>query len=271
MKVGKVDILAHADGVAQTESPAHRDVREVSPTRTSVTKQELRGAIERALTKTEGHRPSSRLVDVLTAQASLETASGDRMYNFNFGGIKGAGPSGMTAVLKTREVLDGKEVVIHDGFRAYRSLDEGALDYVKLLERRFGAALEPASRGDVAGFAAALKKSGYYTASVADYTKGLTSLMGDRGTSAAPAPAHSTNPSIAADEAWRTAQHHSMDLSTLPLDASALRLGAASFPLTSDRLAAVEGALDTNQWLSAMGPSFGTHHRAPELDEEDDS
>ncbi len=159
--------------------------RDVEARRTPVTRADLRAAIGRALERTEGKRPSGSLVDVLTAQASLETASGQQMYNYNFGGIKGRAPDGSSATYRTKEVVDGHEVSIRDGFRAYRSLDEGALDYVRTMKSRFGAAMSPAEHGDVAGFAHALKKSGYYTASEADYAKGLTSLLGSSAISQA--------------------------------------------------------------------------------------
>ncbi|MBX3186738.1 MAG: hypothetical protein KF819_06970 [Labilithrix sp.] len=161
--------------------PAGPAAREVAPERTRVDREQIRGAIRRALAHTEGAPPPEQLVDVLTAHASLETASGDRMYNFNFGGIKGRGPSGATAKCRTREVIEGREIVIRDGFRAYGSLDEGALDYVRTMKTRFGGALAPAARGDVAGFAGALKRAGYYTASEADYARGLTGLLGASG------------------------------------------------------------------------------------------
>jgi len=71
-----------------------------------------------------------------------------------------------------------REVVIKDGFRAYSSLDEGAVDYVRTMKSQFSSALAPAARGDINGFAAELKRSHYYTASEADYARGLNSLIG---------------------------------------------------------------------------------------------
>lgn len=171
-----------AGGVAPVAS------RQVAAHATHATMPQLRAAIARACTKVNGRAPSARFLDVLTAQAAVETGRGEHMYNWNFGGIKGSAPSGGTAVLRTKEILDGKEVVIHDGFRAYASIDEGATDYVALLRRRFGAAVDAAQRGDVDGFAHALKASGYYTASVDDYaaalrgvTKELSKLHGAAG------------------------------------------------------------------------------------------
>lgn len=166
-------------GMHGSASGASREVREVEAKQTSVSHGDIRKAIEHALAAETGHSPSAKTVDVLTAHASLETASGARMFNYNFGGIKGAGPSGETARYKTHEVIEGKEVTIRDGFRAYGSLDEGAADYVRLMRGRFGAAVGAAERGDLDGFAHALKTSGYYTADESKYASALHALSGD--------------------------------------------------------------------------------------------
>lgn len=226
-------------GPSQGVASAPAVVRQVAPQQTKVTRADLRAAIGRALERTDGQRPPAQLVDVLTAHASLETASGDRMYNFNFGGIKGASPSGCTAACRTREVVNGKEIVIRDGFRAYASLDEGALDYVRTMKTRFGAALAPAARGDVAGFASALKRSHYYTASEADYARGLTSLMG------APIGHASSGAKVSL---------------------------ATDLGLSSSLLSRVSDSLDAERWLGAMPTSFSSSSsRAHDAsDEEDD-
>ena len=149
---------------------------EVDVQRTSVSRADLRGAIGRAHQKITGSAPSPALLDVLTAHASLETGSGAKMYNFNFGGIKGASPSGETARMRTKEVIGGHEIEIRDGFRSYRTLDEGALDYVRLMRNRFGAAVARAEAGDIDGFAHALKQAHYYTADESKYASALRGL-----------------------------------------------------------------------------------------------
>ncbi len=226
--------VAASHGVERAAGAA----KQVAPQRTPVTRSELRAAIGRALERTDGARPSDDLVNVLTAHASLETASGDKMYNFNFGGIKGTSPSGSTAVCRTHEVLGGKDVTIRDGFRAYASLDEGALDYVRTMKSQFGGALVPASRGDVVGFAGALKRAHYYTASEADYARGLTSLIGTP-----PGGTHAAVP-------------------------SPTKLG-----LSTGALARVEGSLDAERWLGVSPTSLSpsASHRRQAADEEDDS
>jgi hypothetical protein len=217
--------------------------RQVEPQRTPVTRADLRAAIGRALERTDGKRPADELVNVLTAHASLETASGDRMYNFNFGGIKGASASGATAVCRTHEVLGGKDVVIKDGFRAYGSLDEGALDYVRTMKSRFSGALAPAARGDVTGFASALKQAHYYTASEADYARGLNSLIG--------APMGQTSAASA----------------TSGLAAVATN----KFGLSTAALSRVSDSLDAERWLGAVPTSLsGSPSHAHKVSEDED-
>lgn len=166
-------------GNIASTSPIERSQRtEVEVQKTAVSQADLRGAINRAHQKLTGRTPSAALLDTLTAHASLETGSGGQMYNYNFGGIKGASPAGETAKMRTKEVYGGKEVEIRDGFRSYRTLDDGATDYVRLMRDRFGAAVAKAEAGDVDGFAHALKQSHYYTADETKYASALRGLAG---------------------------------------------------------------------------------------------
>ena len=152
--------------------------KSVEPAQTPVSRADLRNAIATAYKTVTGKAASANVLDTLTAHASLETGSGGSMYNFNFGGIKGTSPTGETAKTRTKEVIDGKEVEIRDGFRAYHSLADGALDYVKLMKGRFGGAVSKAESGDLDGFAHALKQANYYTADETKYASALHSLSG---------------------------------------------------------------------------------------------
>lgn len=169
---------------------------EVPVQATPVTRAEIRASIARAYQKVKGQVASEATLDILTAQASLETASGSKMNNFNFAGIKGHGPTGATAKYNTFEVIDGKTIHLVDGFRAYDSLDQGAVDYVDTLGKRFGSALSRAELGDVTGFAHELKRSGYYTASEDSYRDALVGIVGHKLDAAAGAggPIHTAPP-----------------------------------------------------------------------------
>ncbi len=138
----------------------------------------VRSALARALQDATGVPPNAHTLNVLSAQVSLETAGGQQMFNFNFGGIKGASPQGDTATYMTREVLGGKDMHLAQGFRAYSSLDAGARDYIAVLRARFPGAFAQASAGNIDGFAHALKQAHYYTAPEAEYAAGLRHAAG---------------------------------------------------------------------------------------------
>lgn len=152
--------------------------REVPLERTPATRAEIRAAIARAEQRLTGGPARPGVVDLATAQACLETGSGRHMFNFNFGGIKGTGPSGMTASSATHEWEGGERVRTRARFRAYESLDEGAEDFLSLLHRRYAPAVDAAARGDVDGFAHALKAGGYFTGPEGRYANDLRGLLG---------------------------------------------------------------------------------------------
>jgi hypothetical protein len=180
--------------------------REVETRATPLTTGQIQTALGAAYKKLHGRAPPRELLDMLTAQVCTETASGARMHDFNFGGIKGQSASGLTAKVRTKEILDGKEVSIRDGFRAYRSAVEGATDYVAFLERRFPKALEAASKGDVDGYVGALKAGRYFTADQTAYAnavrshRDVTVRAGDLGETALPGAGASVEAGPTADE-----------------------------------------------------------------------
>lgn len=157
----------------QDERPA----REVGAKKTPLAPAQIEASITKAYTALHGEKPSASFVKVLSAQVFHETGLGEKMHNYNFGGIKGVSPEGMTAKTRTREVLEGKEVTLRDGFRAYSNATEGAKDYVAFLERRYPKAAEAAERGDAEGFVRSLKAGKYFTADEAAYTHAVKSLM----------------------------------------------------------------------------------------------
>jgi hypothetical protein len=98
------------------------------------------------------------------------------MFNFNFGGLKGAGPGGLSVSQRTTEGYGPTSRRIVDQFRAYGSVDEGAKDYVRLLINRYGDAVSAAERGDAAGFVQGLKQRGYFTGDPAAYERNIKSI-----------------------------------------------------------------------------------------------
>lgn len=155
--------------------------RAVAPERTPLSQGEIREALGAAYERTTGRRASDATLDVLTAHVSLETARGQRMFNYNFGGIKGASPEGATARYQTHEVFHGKRVKLEQPFRAYATAESGAADYLNLLRRRFPDAVAAADAGDARGFADRLGRAGYFTAPPSEYAAALERLAAAAG------------------------------------------------------------------------------------------
>jgi flagellar protein FlgJ len=142
------------------------------PCKTVASVADLRAAICAGYEALVGHAPSPNLLGMITAQACLETGSGASMYNWNFGGIKGSGTDG-TVSLRTHEVIGGVDTVMRQNFRAYKTLADGATDFVRLIVTHYQNALPAAEAGDCTAYATALKARGYFTASAASYAAGL--------------------------------------------------------------------------------------------------
>jgi hypothetical protein len=153
-----------------------REAALVPATRTRLSGAEAASALGTAWEQTTGRAASPRTLSILTGQWAHETGRGASMLNYNFGGIKGSGPSGMSTVYRTREGSGAGEVRITDRFRAYGSAAEGATDYVSLLVRRYPEAVQAAEQGDPGRFVQALKARGYFSGDEASYIKSVSAL-----------------------------------------------------------------------------------------------
>jgi len=74
----------------------------VAPVRTRLDGNQASDALRAAWTNVTGEPPSEKTVAILTAQWAHETGNGASMYNYNFGGIKGMGPSGIAVQQRTK-------------------------------------------------------------------------------------------------------------------------------------------------------------------------
>lgn len=152
---------------------------------------------------------SSSAVILTTAQWALETGRGRSCKNHNFAGIK-ANPdrssifdwtfyttSEWLPVEAAEMYLDkpDKRIKVLDDeskpgfiklsfspnhpaccFRAYRDFQDGALDYLWLLRKKYASAWDVLRTGDPAAFARKLKQGLYYTAPVDEYEGALSGL-----------------------------------------------------------------------------------------------
>lgn len=144
--------------------------------RTKLDAGQAQEALRAAWEKVTGEAPSDKTLALITAQWAHETGNGASMYNYNFAGIKGAGPSGLSVAQHTREGYGASERRIVDNFRAYRSAEEGATDYVQLLSKRFPEAVEGARQGDPGAFVRGLKSRGYFTGHEGAYLNSVSSI-----------------------------------------------------------------------------------------------
>ncbi len=166
---------AKFESLIDSRMAAPRTAR-VAAARTPISGAEAAEALRQAWVEVTGKPASDATTAVLTAQWAHETGRGASMYNYNFGGIKGRGPGGLSVQLKTREGWGASERHIVDGFRAYRTAKEGAVDYVKLLTQRYSQAVSAAEQGDAAGFVRGLKANGYFTGNETAYTHSVSGL-----------------------------------------------------------------------------------------------
>jgi hypothetical protein len=147
---------------------------------TRVTPAQLLAALARAWRVVfVGTEPKRESLLVLLAQWALETGEGSAMHAFNLGNVKSIEGDGRDfCAFPCWEMERGQKVWYRPPhpatrFRAYRSLDEGAIDYLKLLSKRFARAWPAVLAGDPEAFAHELKLSHYYTADESAYAAGV--------------------------------------------------------------------------------------------------
>lgn len=151
--------------------------------------------------------PKKESLLCLMAQSAFETGRWKAIHCYNFGNIKSrdgdnfdytfyacnelmsikmaqdyAAKSPSTAKI-TSIRNDGKAWIWFypdhpaSRFRAFNSLNEGAIDYLNFLQSKYKKAWSAVLNGDIVNFSRSLKTSGYYTADESVYTKGLKSIF----------------------------------------------------------------------------------------------
>lgn len=175
--------------------------------RTPVNAADFARALARVWSKVETAPLTKRACAVLYAQFMIETG-GVHIYNFNFGNSKDVAGDGIdwhalkgtwegvTKAEATRLISQGLAALdtnpnhikaVHPRtaivfqpphpttrFSAFKSIDDGMEYHLRLISKtKFRTAWPCVLLGDVAGFAAALKDRGYFTASAAAYTRGV--------------------------------------------------------------------------------------------------
>ena len=180
---------------------------ELQAVKTPVKVEELALALCDAYSFYFGSWPSKDSIRVLLAQWALETGWGKSMWCYNLGNVKSHSDDGYDfcyfacnevlptkyakrlqsknpkTVRITRDRGDETSVVWfypkHPAcrFRAFKSLEDGAKDYIRTITANFGKAWRYVVEGKPAAFSRALKKLHYYTADEASYTATLEAVF----------------------------------------------------------------------------------------------
>ena len=177
--------------------------------KTPVSKQDLLLALWQAWYQIFGEEPKHEAVCVMGGQWALETGWGKSMWDFNLGNVKSVEGDGHDYCFfgcGEELPLSVAQHAVHDSplvkvvrtymqgttqmasvwidpehpwcrFRAFNSLLEGAVDYVKLLNKRFQKSWPAVIAGDPAQFAHFLKLQHYYTADETQYTNSIKSTF----------------------------------------------------------------------------------------------
>ncbi len=144
-------------------------------------------AFRSALETVTGATPSNAHLAILVAHSALETGRWKSIHCWNFGNVKASSTyEWLYCQYRCNEVIDGKLQWFDPphpqcNFRAFASIDAGALDHIRFLSqsKRYAAAWEAAKSGDPSRFVTALKAAGYFTADEGPYKKAVISLFNE--------------------------------------------------------------------------------------------
>ncbi len=152
--------------------------QQVAPVRTSFDSNQLIPAFVSAWRKLIGTEPSQQQIAMLIAHNALETGgfTTKAMFNYNIGNITKT-PQDSFDFFVHPDSYHGKRFM--SKFRSYNSLEDGVLDYLKLLKKGYPQAFEATSQTpkDFAHALIANPKFKYYDEThEKDYASGMTSL-----------------------------------------------------------------------------------------------
>ena len=176
-QLGAVAMTKPASVLPARAAAGERPPPQVVPAqRTQLSGEQAADALASAWQQVKGRPPSERTLSLLAAQWAHETGRGASMFNYNFGGIKGRGPSGLSVQQRTTEGWGASRRRIVDRFRAYETAEQGAADYVRLLARRYPDAVGALEEGDATAFVRGLKSRGYFTGNEGAYARSVAAL-----------------------------------------------------------------------------------------------
>ena len=191
-------------------------VEELKAEKTIVTMQQMALAFYEAYYLYFNSWPKPESIKILLSQWALETGWGKSMWCYNIGNAKSRPGDGHNwCFFKCNEVIkkstaerlqasspstakitsyrsDGLCIVwfypkhAWSRFRAFKTLDDGVYDHLRMVVQNFNKAWPYVVKGDPTKYSKALKRQGYYTADEASYTKTLRSIYDNLSVDAPP-------------------------------------------------------------------------------------
>ncbi len=150
---------------------------------THVGPEELATALVIAWRALFGVAPARKSILVLLAQSALETGRWKSCHAWNLGNFKSRPGDGRSwTFYRCNEILNGKIEWFNPPhpqcrFRAFQSLQEGAVDYLGSMRRNFASAWPAVLSGDPRAFVCSLKAANYFTADEGPYEHSATSIF----------------------------------------------------------------------------------------------
>ena len=156
-------------------------------TLTPLTPGEVARAFHAAFYTIVGVPPTHRTLSILLAQSALESGRWKSLHCLNFTNIKASETyEGYYCLYRCNEIINGRVEWFDPPhpqcrFRAYQSIHDAALDYLRFLHdrKRYQASWAQAIAGDPVAFVAALKAAGFFTANEGPYRKAVLSLTNE--------------------------------------------------------------------------------------------
>ena len=158
--------------------------RELPATLTPAQPVDIVWSLWRAWLELFGAPPSPKSIWLLGAQWALETGWGRACHCWNFGNVKHADGDGRCwCYFRCGEIIGGKQVWFDPPkpgacFRAFESIDEGAVEYLTFLAKHYAGAWPYVEAGDPSGFVHEIKRRGYFTAAEEPYRQAVVQIFG---------------------------------------------------------------------------------------------
>jgi hypothetical protein len=183
--------------------------KRIEAKKTPAAPAEMRGALRIAWRRLWSDQPSEKALAILLAQWALETGRGKSMVCFNVGNAK-ATEKEDHCYFSTLEVLPRRtanayvhasthkhpcEIAEDNGgmdlkvrfkpdhpacrFRAFNTIEDGCVDYLRMLRNRFALAWPSLLAGIPEAFVRALRQQRYFTADEAEYSRAIRLLFNE--------------------------------------------------------------------------------------------